>query len=87
MHPRHLLAGLQGLLMLAALPAQGQEQDPPFAVIARVGAQVPARLFSPFPPDLGIGPSVELAVSRALLPWLEVEIGRASCRERVFVGV
>lgn len=71
MPSRYLLAGL---LLTAALPALGQDQVPPFALTARMGAHLPARLFSPFPPELRVGPSVELAVSRALLPWLEVEL-------------
>lgn len=63
-------------LLLAALPAAAQERPGPWAVVARLGVQQPARLVeSPTPaPDLGVGANLEVGLSRTLLPWLEVEL-------------
>lgn len=73
MPPRPLLAGLFGLLLLAA-PAVGQMREPSFVVTARVGAQQPADLYPTRSPELGVGPSLELAASHTILPWLELEL-------------
>jgi hypothetical protein len=63
-------------LLLAGLPAAGQELPAPWAVVARLGVQQPARLNqSPMPaPDLGVGPTLEVGLSRTLLAWLDVEL-------------
>jgi hypothetical protein len=69
-----------GLLLAAAAPASAQDGAGPWAVTVRVGAQRPADLYALYPPALGVGPSVELAGSYAVLPWLELELAAGWAR-------
>jgi hypothetical protein len=74
------LIAAAGMLLAAAAPAAVPEEPGPWAVTVRVGAHQPAELYAPDPPGLGVGPSVELAGSYAVLPWLEVELAAGWAR-------
>ena len=71
---RPLLLAAAAALVVGAAPSSAQDRAGSWTAIARVGAQLPADLYSTSPPELGVGPCVELGIAYSFLPWLEVEL-------------